>query len=41
MSLHKQDTVCCHKNEYRGILAGLEGVSGKEAINSDVMTVKN
>ena len=31
----------CDKNEYRGILAGLEGVSGKKAINSDAMTVKN
>ncbi len=31
----------CNKNEYRGILAGLEGVSGKKAVNSDTMTVKN
>lgn len=31
----------CSKNEYRGILAGLEGVSGKKAVNSDTMTVKN
>jgi len=31
----------CDKNDYRGILAGLEGVSGKKAINSDTMTVKN
>jgi hypothetical protein len=29
------------KNEYRGILAGLEGVTGKKAVNSDHMTVKN
>jgi hypothetical protein len=29
------------KNEYRGILAALEGVSGKKAVNSDAMTVKN
>lgn len=29
------------KNEYRGLLAGLEGVSGKKAVNSDTMTVKN
>jgi hypothetical protein len=29
------------KNEYRGLLAGLEGVSGKKAVNSDAMTVKN
>lgn len=31
----------CDKNEYRGILAGLEGISGKKAIDSDTMTVKN
>lgn len=29
------------KNEYRGIIAGLEGVTGKKAVNSDAMTVKN
>ncbi len=29
------------KNDYRGILAGLEGVTGKKAVNSDAMTVKN
>src|SRR5713226_7349501 len=28
----------CDKNEYRGILAALEGVSGKKAVNSDAMT---
>ena len=31
----------CDKNEYRGILEALEGVSGKKAVNSDAMTVKN
>jgi hypothetical protein len=31
----------CDKNEYRGVLAGLEGISGKKAVNSDTMTVKN
>jgi hypothetical protein len=31
----------CDKGEYRGILAALEGVSGKKAVNSDTMTVKN
>ena len=31
----------CDKNEYRGVLAALEGVSGKKAVNSDAMTVKN
>lgn len=29
------------KNDYRGVLAGLEGVTGKKAVNSDTMTVKN
>lgn len=29
------------KNDYRGILAGLEGITGKKAIDSDTMTVKN
>jgi hypothetical protein len=29
------------KNEYRGVLAGLEGVTGKKAVNSDMLTVKN
>jgi len=31
----------CDKNEYRGILAALEGVTGKKAVNSDTMNVKN
>jgi len=31
----------CDKNDYRGVLAGLEGISGKKAVNSDAMTVKN
>jgi hypothetical protein len=31
----------CDKNGYRGILAGLEGVSGKKAVDSETMTVKN
>jgi hypothetical protein len=31
----------CDKNEYRGILTGLEGVTGKKAVDSDAMTVKN
>src|SRR5262249_8681878 len=30
----------CDKTEYRGILAGLEGVSGKKAVDSTTMTVK-
>jgi hypothetical protein len=31
----------CDKNDYRGILTGLEGVTGKKAVNSEAMTVKN
>jgi hypothetical protein len=31
----------CDKNEYRGILAGLEGITGKKAVDSEAMTVKN
>jgi hypothetical protein len=31
----------CDKNDYRGILAALEGITGKKAIDSDAMTVKN
>jgi hypothetical protein len=29
------------KNDYRGVLAGIEGVTGKKAVNSDALTVKN
>ncbi|HTC36923.1 MAG TPA: hypothetical protein VK724_26325 [Bryobacteraceae bacterium] len=29
------------KNDYRGVLAGLEGITGKKAVNSDALTVKN
>jgi hypothetical protein len=31
----------CDKNDYRGILLGLEGVTGKKAVDSDTLTVKN
>jgi hypothetical protein len=31
----------CDKNDYRGLLAALEGVTGKKATNSETMTVKN
>ena len=31
----------CDKNEYRGILSGLEGVTGKKAVDSDALAVKN
>jgi hypothetical protein len=29
------------KHDYRGMLAGLEGLTGKKAVNSETMTVKN
>ena len=31
----------CDKNDYRGVLAALEGVTGKKAVDSEAMTVKN
>jgi hypothetical protein len=31
----------CDKNDYRGQLAGLEGITGKKAVDSDTMNVKN
>lgn len=31
----------CDKNDYRGILAGLEGITGKKAVDSSTITVKN
>jgi hypothetical protein len=31
----------CDKNDYRGVLAGLEGITGKKAVDSETMTVKN
>jgi hypothetical protein len=29
------------KNDYRGVLTGLEGITGRKAVDSDTMTVKN
>lgn len=29
------------KSDYRGVLAGLEGITGKKAVSSETMTVKN
>jgi hypothetical protein len=29
------------KNDYRGVLAGLEGITGKKAVDSDALNVKN
>ena len=31
----------CDKNDYRGVLTALEGVTGKKATDSETMTVKN
>ena len=31
----------CDKNDYRGVLTGLEGVTGKKAVDSETLTVKN
>jgi hypothetical protein len=31
----------CDKNDYRGILAALEGITGKKSVDSEAMTVKN
>lgn len=31
----------CDKNDYRGVITGLEGVTGKKAVDSEAMTVKN
>lgn len=29
------------KSDYRGLLAGLEGITGKKAVDSDTLNVKN
>jgi hypothetical protein len=31
----------CDKNDYRGVLSGMEGVTGKKAMDSDALNVKN
>jgi hypothetical protein len=31
----------CDKNDYRGVLLALEGITGKKAVDSDSLTVKN
>lgn len=31
----------CDKSDYRGVLAGLQGVTGKKAVDTDALTVKN
>jgi hypothetical protein len=31
----------CDKDDYRGVLTGLEGVTGKKAVDSAALTVKN
>lgn len=31
----------CDKDDYRGVLTGLEGITGKKAVDSTTLTVKN
>jgi hypothetical protein len=31
----------CDKRDYRGVLAGLEGITGKKAVDTEPMTVRN
>lgn len=31
----------CDKKDYRGVLTGLEGITGKKAVDSEAMNVKN
>jgi hypothetical protein len=31
----------CDKSDYRGVLAGIEGITGKKAVDSEALTVKN
>jgi hypothetical protein len=31
----------CDKKDYRGVLTGLEGITGKKAVDSTALTVKN
>ena len=31
----------CDKSDYRGVLSGIEGITGKKAVDSDALTVKN
>ena len=31
----------CDKDDYRGVLTGLEGITGKKAVDSATLTVKN
>ncbi len=31
----------CDKSDYRGVLTGLQGVTGKKAVDTDTLTVKN
>jgi hypothetical protein len=32
---------CDKKSDYHSVLPGIEGVAGKESVDSDAMTVKN
>ena len=31
----------CDKSDYRGVLTGLEGITGKKAVDSAALTVRN
>jgi len=31
----------CDKNDYRGVITGLEGITGKKAVDTDALNVKN
>ena len=39
----KQDALVlqCDKSDYRGVLAGLEAISGKKAVQPEALTVPN
>ena len=39
--IHGGFAMQCDKSDYRGILTGLEGVTGKKAVDSAALTVKN
>jgi hypothetical protein len=40
LAFYARSGIACDKNDYRGIFAGLEDVSGKKAVDSETMTGK-
>jgi hypothetical protein len=38
LAFYARSGIACDKNDYRGIFAGLEDVSGKKAVDSETMT---